>query len=99
MMKELLYMDKFAKEHCYMVALNGTRKMIGVFFMPKKTIRERLLSASKIYTRALLVNAVMIFIKLALTVVVSKEPLAKQAALMYNLIRKVYRTRSSDCPQ
>ena len=28
-----------------------------------------------------------------------KEPLAKQAALVYNLIRKVYRTRSSDCPQ
>ena len=27
------------------------------------------------------------------------EPLAKQAALVYNLIRKVYRTRSSDCPQ
>ena len=28
-----------------------------------------------------------------------KEPLAKQAALMYNLLRKVDRTRSSDCPQ
>ena len=27
-----------------------------------------------------------------------KEPLAKQAALMYNLLRKVDRTRSSDLP-
>ncbi len=27
-----------------------------------------------------------------------KEPLAKQAALMYNLLRKVDRTRCSDLP-
>jgi len=26
------------------------------------------------------------------------EPLAKQAALVYNLLRKVYRIRSSDMP-
>jgi hypothetical protein len=32
------------------------------------------------------------------TLIIVKEPLAKQAAQVYNQSRKVYRTRSSDMP-
>lgn len=41
-------MDRLAEEHCYMVALNSTCKMIGVFFISKGTGSESLLSARKI---------------------------------------------------
>ena len=60
MMKELVYMDKFAEEYCYMVALNSACKMTGIFFISKGTVNESLLSAREIYMRALLIGAVMI---------------------------------------
>ena len=62
MMKELLYMDKLAEEHCYMVALNSACKVIGVFFISKGTVNASLISAREVYMRALLIGAVMIII-------------------------------------
>lgn len=60
MMKELLYLDKLAEEHCYMAALNSTCKIIGIFLISKGTVSSSLLSAREVYMRALLAGAVMI---------------------------------------
>lgn len=60
LMKELLYMDKLAEEHCYMVALNSSCKIIGVFFISKGTVNTSLISAREVYMRALLIGAVMV---------------------------------------
>ena len=60
MMKELLYMDRLAEEHCYMVALNCACKITGIFFLSKGTVNTSLMSAREVYMRALLIGAVMI---------------------------------------
>ena len=52
MMKELLYLDKLAEEHCYMAALNSTCKIIGIFLISKGTVSSSLLSAREVYMRA-----------------------------------------------
>lgn len=60
MMNELLHMDKLAEEYCYMIALNSSCRIMGVFFISKGTVNASLISAREVYMRALLIGAVMV---------------------------------------
>ena len=58
MMRDLLHMDKMAEEHCFMIALNNTCKMIGIFFLSKGTVNYSVISPRELFIRTLLVGAV-----------------------------------------
>lgn len=60
MMQTLLHMDAFAEEHCYMIALNTSCQILGVFFISKGTVNSSLVSPREIFIRALLSGAVCI---------------------------------------
>lgn len=62
MFQQLLHMDELAEEHCYMIALNGFYKIIGIFLLSKGTVTGSLVSPREIFIRALLVGAVQIIL-------------------------------------
>lgn len=62
MMQALLHMDTLAEEHCYMIALNKSCKVLGIFFMSKGTVDTSLLTPREVFIRAALIGAVQIIL-------------------------------------
>lgn len=62
MMINLLQMNKLAEEHCYMLALNQTCRLLGIFFLSKGTVCSSPLTPREIFLRALLIGAVQIIV-------------------------------------
>ena len=62
MMRSLLHLERRAEEHCYMIALNNSCKILGIFFISKGTVDASLLAPREIYIRALLVGAVQVIL-------------------------------------
>lgn len=60
MMQMLVHMDTLAEEHCYMIALNNSCQILGIFFISKGTVNSSLISPREIFVRALLSGAVCI---------------------------------------
>lgn len=61
-MRGLLHMEQMAEEHCYMVALNSSCRIIGMFLLSKGTVNAALITPREVYIRALLVGAVQIIV-------------------------------------
>lgn len=59
-MQGLLHMGQMAEEQCYMIALNNSFRIIGIFFLSKGTVNASLITPREVYIRALLVGAVQI---------------------------------------
>ena len=62
MMQTLLHMDELAEEHCYMIALNCSCRILGMFFLSKGTISASLLAPREVFMRAVLIGAVQIIL-------------------------------------
>lgn len=62
MLRKLLHMGQMAEEHCYMIAMNTSRKVLGIFFISKGTVNISLISPREVYTRALLSGAVQVIL-------------------------------------
>lgn len=62
MLQALLHMDELAEEHCYMIALNNSNKIVGIFLLSKGTVNECLISPREVFMRALLIGAVQIIL-------------------------------------
>lgn len=62
MLKELLHMDELAEEHCYLIALNASCRLIGMFLLSKGTVNESLASPQEVFLRAALIGAVQIIL-------------------------------------
>lgn len=62
MMQSLLNMGELAEEHCYMIALNTSCRILGIFFLSKGTVCVSLVSPREIFMRALLIGAVQIIL-------------------------------------
>lgn len=62
MFKNLLHMDELAEEHVYMLALNSTCKVLGMFFLSKGTVCTSLVSPREVFLRAVLIGAVQIIL-------------------------------------
>lgn len=62
MMRGLLHMEKMAEENCYMLALNSSCRIIGIFFLSKGTVNASIISPREFYIRALLVGAVQVIL-------------------------------------
>lgn len=62
MLKKLLHMDELAEEHVYMLALNSTCKVLGMFFLSKETVCTSLVSPREVFLRAVLIGAVQIIL-------------------------------------
>ena len=62
MMRRLLHMEKMAEEYCYMIAMNSSCKVLGIFLISKGTVNESLITPRELYIRALLAGAVQIIL-------------------------------------
>lgn len=62
MLKKLLHMDELAEEHVYLIALNNSCKVLGMFFLSKGTICTSLISPREVFLRATLIGAVQIIL-------------------------------------
>lgn len=62
MMNQLLAMGSLAEEHFYMIALNMSCQIIGIFLLTKGTVRLSLVGIREIYLRALLCGATSILL-------------------------------------
>ena len=62
MLKKLLHMDELAEEHVYLIALNNSCKVLGMFFLSKGTICTSLVSPREVFLRAALIGAVQIIL-------------------------------------
>lgn len=60
MLKTLLHIDELAEEHVYMIALNHSCKILGIFLISKGTICTSLVSPREVFLRAVLIGAVQI---------------------------------------
>lgn len=60
MMRKLLHVEQMAEEHCYMIAMNSSCKVLGVFLISKGTVNVSLVTPRELYIRALLAGAVQI---------------------------------------
>ena len=60
MLRRLVHLDQKAEEHCYMVALSGSCKVLGIFFISKGTADASLITPRELFIRALLIGAVRI---------------------------------------
>lgn len=60
MMQAILHINELAEEHCYMIALNSSFRILGIFFLSKGTVSASLVSPREIFMRALLIGAVQI---------------------------------------
>ena len=54
MMRTLIQIEQMAEEYCYMVALNSSCRILGVFLISKGTVNLSLISPRELYIRALL---------------------------------------------
>lgn len=62
MMQAVLHINELAEEHCYMIALNSSCRILGIFFLSKGTVSASLVSPREIFIRALLIGAVQIIL-------------------------------------
>lgn len=62
MLQRLLHMSELAEEHCYMIALNASCRILGIFLLSKGTVNESLVSPREIFIRAALIGAVQIIL-------------------------------------
>lgn len=62
MMQILLHMGELAEEHCYMIALNGSCRILGIFFLSKGTVSLSPVSPREVFMRAILIGAVQIIL-------------------------------------
>lgn len=62
MMQTLIQIEQLAEEYCFMVALNSSCKVLGIFFISKGTVNLSLISPRELYIRALLAGAVQILL-------------------------------------
>lgn len=62
MMRGLLHLEKMAEEYCYMISLNSSCRIIGIFFLSKGTVNASIISPREFYIRALLVGAVQVIL-------------------------------------
>ncbi len=62
MLKTLLHMDELAEEHVYMIALNASCRILGMFLISKGTISTSLVSPREVFLRAVLIGAVQIIL-------------------------------------
>ena len=60
MMRRLLHIEKMAEEYCYMIAMNSSCKVLGIFLISKGTANVSLITPREVYIRALLSGAVQI---------------------------------------
>lgn len=60
MMRRLVHMEQMAEEYCYMLSMDSSCKVIGVFFLSKGTVNMSLVTPREVYIRALLSGAVQI---------------------------------------
>lgn len=60
MMRMLLNMGQMAEEHCYIIAMNNSCKVLGVFLISKGTANASIISPREVYMRALLSGAMQI---------------------------------------
>lgn len=59
-MQQLLHMGELAEEHCYMIALNSSCRILGIFFLSKGTVSLSPVSPREVFMRAMLIGAVQI---------------------------------------
>lgn len=62
MMHSLTHIGELAEERCYMVALNNSGRVIGVFFLSKGTATASPLSPRELFMRALLAGAAKVIL-------------------------------------
>lgn len=62
MMQMLLHMGELAEEYCYMVALNSSCRVLGIFFISKGTVSLSPVSPREVFMRAILIGAVQIIL-------------------------------------
>lgn len=62
MLQNLLHIDELAEEHCYMIALNASCRILGMFLLSKGTVSESLVSPREIFIRAALIGAVQVIL-------------------------------------
>lgn len=62
MMQALLHMGELAEEHCYMIALNSSCRILGIFFLSKGTVSLSPVSPREVFMRAMLIGAVQIIL-------------------------------------
>lgn len=55
-------LNVMAEEHCYMLALNGTEHLLGVFLISRGTVNQTVTSPREIFLRALMVGASFIIL-------------------------------------
>ena len=60
MMRRLLHIEKMAEEYCYMISMNSSCKVLGIFLISKGTANVSLITPREVYIRALLSGAVQI---------------------------------------
>ena len=60
MMQQLLHMGELAEEHCYMIALNSSCRILGMFLISKGTVSLSPVSPREVFMRAMLIGAVQI---------------------------------------
>ena len=60
MLQSLLHIGELAEEHCYLIALNSSCRILGIFFLSKGTVYASLVSPREVFIRALLIGAVQI---------------------------------------
>lgn len=61
-MIKITSLNVMGEEHCYMLALNGTEHLIGVFLISKGTVNQTLTNPREIFLRALMVGASFIIL-------------------------------------
>lgn len=62
MMQTLLHMNELAEEHCYVIALNCSCRILGIFFISKGTVSASLISPREVFMRAFLIGAVQLIL-------------------------------------
>lgn len=62
LMNSIVQLNMLGEEHLYMLALNHSTKLLGIFFISKGTVCQTCLSSREIFMRALMVGASCIVI-------------------------------------
>lgn len=62
MLQQLLHMDELAEEYCYMIALNSSCRILGMFLISKGTVSLSPVSPREVFLRALLIGATQIIL-------------------------------------
>ena len=62
MLQQLLHMGELAEEYCYMIALNSSCKILGMFLISKGTVSLSPVSPREVFMRAMIIGAVQIIL-------------------------------------